>query len=118
VNRLLPEEFLDSLPKNGLVVSHKNVPVAVAFLRVVEGGMGMIDGFLADPDVDIKIRNECLDELISDIIRMAEFNGMNGVIGLSVNKRVIARAKRLGFSIMEHKLVSLKWATGTKGTVH
>lgn len=105
---ILPEEFLDTLPKIGLMVFYCNTPIGVAFLRTVEGGKGMIDGFLTDPQSDLTVRNACLDQLIIDLIKVAKYNEMSGIFGLTTNKRVVARAKKLGFSLMEHKLVSLK----------
>lgn len=114
-DHIMPDEFLDHLPKLGLMVWHCNTPVGVAFLRVVEGGKGMIDGFLTDSNIHPDIRTPCLDQLILDLIKLAKFNDMNGIFGLTVNKRVIARAKKLGFSLMEHKLVSLKTTYESRG---
>jgi hypothetical protein len=66
----------------------------------------MIDGFMCDPECDVEVRTKALDQLILDLITVAKKNGMSGVFGLSVNKRVVKRALKLGFSLMDHKLVS------------
>ncbi len=111
LERTLDEPILNDLPKLGLMVSYCNAPVAVAFLRVVEGGKGMIDGFIADPSCDHKVRTLCLDQLILDLIKLAMYNDMSGLFGLTTNKRVVERARRLGFRLMPHKLVSMKCST-------
>jgi len=104
---------IDHLPKLGLMVSHCNTPVGVAFLRHVEGNKGMIDGFMCDPESPIDIRRPCLDELILELIELAHKNDMTGIFGLTVNKRVEKRALRLGFQLMDHKLVSLNFNCST-----
>jgi hypothetical protein len=108
---LLDESELVNLPKLGLMVSHCNAPVGVAFLRTIEGGKGLIDGFLADPKCEPSIKTKCLDRLILDLIELAKFNDMTGIIGLTTNKKVITRASKLGFSLMDHTLLSLKCST-------
>lgn len=115
---VLPEPFLDNLPKLGLMVYHCNTPIGVVFLRVVEGGRGMIDGFLCDPEIPLKIRTAALDQLITDVIKLAHHNDMQGVFGLTVNKRVVSRAKKLGFTLMNHKLVSIKTSMWNGGGIH
>lgn len=104
---------LDNLPKLGLMVTHCNIPVGVAFLRHVEGNKGMVDGFLTDPECSVDVRRPCLDELILEIIDLAHRNEMTGIFGLTVNKRVVRRALRLGFQLMDHQLVSLNFNCST-----
>jgi hypothetical protein len=113
---LMNENDLHDLPKLGLMVSHCNTPVGVAFLRQLEGGdKAMVEGFLTNPDVDVVIRTQCLDQLILDLVELARRHDVTGLFALTVNKRVIARAKRLGFSLMKHKLVSLNFLGGKRG---
>jgi N-acetylglutamate synthase-like GNAT family acetyltransferase len=101
--------LLGNIPKLGLMVTHCNSPVGVAFIRQIEGGkIGMIDGFLCDPDCKVETRTECLDALIIDLIQLAKKNGIEGLFATTVNKRVLARAKKLGFEITPHRVVSLK----------
>lgn len=103
---VMNESELAHLPKLGLIVSAGNSPVGVAFLRAVEGGQGMIDGFLTDPACHPLIRSQCLDQLILDLLELSKRAGMSGVFGLTQNKRVVKRALRLGFNLMSHKLIS------------
>lgn len=107
-DRVLPEIFLDNLPKAGLMVFHQNTPVGVVFLRMVEGGKGMLDGFLADPSIPHKVRKLALDQLIADVVKLACDSELTGVFGLTTNKRVVERAKNHGFSVLDHKLVSMR----------
>ena len=109
--RCLEVASLNALPKLGLLVRHCNVPVAVAFLREMEGGKALIDGFLADPDSDLAVRDECLNALIRDLITLAQKNRFTGILGLTTNPKVVERAKRLGFSLMDHRLVSMEVAS-------
>lgn len=105
---VMKEAYLDELPKLGLVVSFCGKPVGAAFLKQIEGGKGLIDSFIANPECEAVIRTRCLDQLILDLITLAKFSGMTGLIGLTLNKRVIQRAKKLGFSLMDHSVVTLK----------
>lgn len=103
------DSMLNEVPKIGLMVWYCGRAIGVCFLREIEGNKGLIDGFLCDPTVDYKIRIPCLDRLIIDLIKLAKFYNMRGVLGLSSNKRVIKRAKKLGFNSMPHTLVEFKF---------
>jgi hypothetical protein len=98
---------LDTLPKLGLGVWYQGKCVGVAFIREVEGYKGLIDGFICDPDLLGEDRSKCLDLLILDLLKLARAHRMTGLIGLSVNKRVMSRALRLGFDVRPHKVVSI-----------
>lgn len=104
----IDETEISRLPKLGLMVSHCNTPVAVGFLRRVEGGIALIDGFICDPKSTIEIRDPCLDQLAKDLIEIAKHEGIQGLLVTTVNPRVVKRAQRLGFSSLDHQLLSLR----------
>lgn len=94
------------IPARGCVVMKNGVPVAVMGLRLCEGGLGMIDTFCSDPDVDPQIRNEAADLLTGAILEMAEKLNLVGVLGISKDSNTLTRSFTYGFELSNQVLVS------------
>lgn len=104
--RAMPATDLDNLPHKGKIIYYMGAPVAIGFIRDVEGGFAMIDGFLADPDCDVNIRSECLDLLTFELIDLAKSLRLNKIFALTTNRKTIKRAQKLGFHKQKHVLIS------------
>lgn len=98
---------LDNLPKLGLTAFYQGKPIAVVFLREVEGGKALIDGLIADPNTHYTDRDKCIGRLINDLLRLAKTHGFTGILALSTHTRTITRAKKLGFTLKPHRLVCI-----------
>lgn len=107
--RDLPTDFLDTLPAVGYVVHTSNsLGVAAGFIRQVEGGYGMLDGYLTNPDVPPEIRHEALDALTAALLEEAKQLGISQLFAFSVDKNTIVRSQRHGFQQLGHVVIAAK----------
>jgi hypothetical protein len=103
--RGMAAEALDNIPHKGRIIYYNARPIAIGFIRDVEGGFAMIDGYLADPDSDVNIRSKCLDLLTLDLFEYAKSLKLNKIFAFTVNKKTIKRALKLGFNKQKHTLI-------------
>lgn len=85
----------------------EKIPVAAAFLRLCEGGLGYFDGLIADDRTPLEMRSACLDVLVEKILCEAKMHGINQVIAFTDNPRVIERSKRFKFQENHKKMICL-----------
>ena len=63
----------DSIPKIGFVaLTDDEIPIAMGFLRLVEGGYAQIDTFVSNPEIPGEIRHEALNEITNLLISKAK----------------------------------------------
>jgi len=96
---------LDEIPHKGRIIYYNAKPMAIGFIRDVEGGFAMIDGYLGDPDSDANTRSKCLDLLTLDLLEYAKSLRLNKIFAFTVNKKTIRRALKLGFHKQKHTLI-------------
>lgn len=89
--------WLGILPRIGLVVYHLNQPVAIGFLRQVEGGLLMMDSFITNPSQPPEIRDKAMNKLGYRMIATAKRLKSTGIIAFSSCDNTLKRAKRNGF---------------------
>lgn len=99
---------LDSLPEMGIMAYNDKTPVACAFLRRVEGGLGIFDGLMSNPQCSSKDRDEALSLVIDAITAIACNQGIKGIIAWVKDKNTLERAIRHGYSAQqEQRLIFL-----------
>lgn len=103
--RQLPLWSEEYVPALGLVACYEDQPVAMAFLRRIEGGIAMIDGMIADPQSHH--RHEALDLLTEHLIAIAAEQGLSGLICLTELKPIVTRAQKHGFRPVPDAVLSL-----------
>lgn len=103
--RDLPLSMADSLPMIGFVISYNDELIAMGFIRKVEGGYGMIDGYITDPDQPPHIRNEALDLLTYHIIKAAKDNNINNLIATTQDENTICRSLKHGFRKLPESVI-------------
>jgi hypothetical protein len=91
------DTLLSQLPAQGFVAWQEGRPVAAGFLRRCEGGMGMLDSFVSDPNAPAADRHEALELLTQRVMKAAEDAGLSGLLATSQDENTIARAIRNGF---------------------
>lgn len=96
----IPE--LDDMPAIGYLVCIGDVPAAVGFLRLVEGGYGYVDSVTANPKANAAFRDKALDQVFASIIEKAKELKLKGISGTSVHNRTLIRAERHGFIPQPH----------------
>jgi hypothetical protein len=90
-------EIAFNLPHFGYICFQGPMPVAVAFLRQIEGDMGMFEGLCSNPECGPELRSEAIDGLIQQLIETARGIGIKSVLAWSKDKNTLERSLRHGF---------------------
>lgn len=96
-----PNEF----PEYGYIAIDKDLPVAIAFLRRVEGGYAQIDGLCSNPEASPAQRHEALDSVISKVIDTAKELGIHRLVCFTKDQSVCERSKKYNFKPLPHVLI-------------
>ena len=83
-----------SLPAVGFIVDG----VAAAFLYQTDGGIGLLENYIRNPNIDSASANQALDELTQVLLATSKELGLTKVIGLTKNARIVKRAKQNGMA--------------------
>lgn len=96
----------DEMPENGYVISDTS-PIAMGFIRKVEGGYGMMDSFITDPDKDPIIRDKALDLLTKKLLDKAEDLKLISLVSYSRDLNTLVRAQKHGMQCLQHTVLVL-----------
>lgn len=101
--------LVSELPALGYIAYEDELPVAAGFLRLCEGGFGMIDSLITDPTAPGELRNEALDKITHCILQYAKSNNINNIIAFSRDNNTLTRSLKHGFSLIDdYKVISIK----------
>jgi len=84
---------LSYLPMHGLIVKD----VAAGFLYVASGKLGILDGFVTNPDAEPQARNEALNLIIEVLVAHADDLRLPRVVGITTDSAIVSRGCNLGF---------------------
>lgn len=104
----ISEISMKTLPKIGYIAMMGKQPVAVGFLRRLEGGYAQLDTFATNPFLGSKIRNEGLDLVVKNLLDDAKSLRLNGILAITEDQGILNRAKSLGFNEIPQKLIGLR----------
>lgn len=93
------------LPKIGYLCFEDDRPLCAVFLRQAEGGLGIIDGLIADPHLDYEARSVAIDAAVGIMLQDATTLGFTKIVAWSSNERVLQRSKRLHFEVVPDRLM-------------
>lgn len=96
------------LPEIGFIAFNKNRPVCVAFLRMVEGNLAMIDSVGSNPDIEKDTRDEALDSIVKILLETAKHKKIHTVFSHTKLDCIIKRSEKHGFSVIPQKLIAIK----------
>lgn len=102
------KNHLQELPEIGFVALKEFFPVACAFLRRCEGGVGILEGLATDPEAPGKDRSDAIDGCVTRVLHTADELGMSRIIAWSKESSVIERSKKHGFEKSEATLIFRK----------
>lgn len=102
-NQLQP----DHLPEVGFYAYNSAIPIAMGFLRKVEGGYGMIDTLVTNGDLPSETRHLGIQLVVDTIIEAAKTLKLKGIISLSSDTGVINRAISIGFHVVPQTAIAL-----------
>lgn len=99
----LPDE--SSVPQIGYICFEDNTPVAMGFIRRVEGGFGQLDGLASNPKCSSESRNLAIDAVVEKLIIRSQEEGMKALISFSEDKNTLLRSIKHGFVQQDAKLI-------------
>lgn len=105
--RDMSSDLIDDLPGCGLIAYDKGKPVALGFVRRIEGTYVMLDSYITDPGIESSIRNRALDHITHKLIQWAHSHGVTKVLAFSTDENTISRAYRHGFGYLPHVFTAL-----------
>lgn len=96
-----------STPKIGFIAEIQGAPVAMGFLRMVEGGYAQIDGLTSNANLSAPLRNAGVSTVVDALLDKAKSMKLKGIISFTQDNSVIRRAKLLGFRALQHTVIVL-----------
>lgn len=99
---------IEFLPKLGYVVTIDEKPIAMAFLRLIEGGMAYAESLVTSKDFSVFTRVKAIDLVVDKLVEVAKFNDFKYLITTTYRPGVVARiTKRHGF-IQSDAILAIK----------
>ncbi len=96
------------LPEAGYMAWHFGRPLGAIFLRRCEGGAGIVDSLISNPDAPGELRHIALDALITRIIEHAKKSKIKFLLGYTIDDNTHTRSIRLGFEDSPYRVVVKK----------
>lgn len=97
----------DEVPATGFVALIEGIPAAFAFIRLVEGGYGQLDGLTSNLDFPGDFRSEALNAVVERLIDQAKHMKLKGLMAYTRDKHTISRAMKFGFATIPQTLIAL-----------
>lgn len=97
----------EGLPQYGYLASDSATPIAVGFLRMVEGGYAQLDTLVSNKDLSSDMRHEGITEVVDALMRKAKELKLKGILAFSNDLGVLARATVLGFKIIPQTIIAM-----------
>ncbi len=103
----MSQSFLYDLPETGFIAFENGNIIAMGFLRLIEGGYGMLDALITEPTQSKELRNEALDLIAKALIDRAKEITLKNTFAFIKDHNTIQRAQKHGFVASKYKLFGL-----------
>jgi hypothetical protein len=87
----------NDLPKTGYIVPG----IAAGFVMLTDCNSCILEPFIANPYTFAEDREEALKEILSKLCDAAKDMGYTRVFGFSTNLKMVWRAQKIGFKVIE-----------------
>lgn len=94
--------LVSELPANGVVVQD----VCAGFIRMVEGGSGMVDSYITNPNATPEARDEALNLLTIRLIELGKELGLKRLIAITKDENTRERATSHGYVVLPHAAIA------------
>jgi N-acetylglutamate synthase-like GNAT family acetyltransferase len=101
-----PQSF-DELPRAGWIAYLGHDVLGAIFLREVEGGFGLVDGLITNPQFLGAVRHEAINRLVQRLIVEAKELRYKAVFAWIEDTGTIERSLTYGFEKLPKTMVSL-----------
>lgn len=88
------------LPEFGLIAVDGGEPVAMGFIRKMEGNYALLDSYITHADAPAELRDRALDIITYKLIKIAKDNDISKLIAFSGEPSIIARSINHGMILM------------------
>lgn len=102
----------EAMPKIGCIAFEGRTPIAMGFLRRVEGGYAQFDGLISNPQALPSWRNAGIDLVSTKLLNLAKQLGIKGLVAMSADENTIMRSQRFGFVKLPHTYLAVNLNTG------
>lgn len=99
---------IDEMPAVGCVAYNDTIPVAIGFLRRVEGGHAQLDGLTTSPLLPPEIRSRGIDFVVERLIEEAKDLGIRSIVAFTLEPNVLSRSAKFGFIQLNQAVIVLK----------
>lgn len=86
------------MPATGIVMEN----VCAIFMYETNSKVCFLEGYISNPIIDKKVRDECLDHIADKMIKVAKDKGYEYAFIYSRHEVVAKRAIKHGFSVSDH----------------
>lgn len=97
----------NEVPKIGFIATNFIEPVAMGFLRRVEGGFAQLDGLVTNPKSSSIDRSTCIDEIVTQLVTKAKEKGIKSIMAYSTYESILNRSVKHGFVPIPHSIIAL-----------
>jgi len=108
----LPPE--DEMPTVGFVAHLEGKPVAMGFIRRVEGSYGQLDGLVSNPSFPGDLRSQAIDIVVENIINKAKLMNLKCLTATSLDKNTLERSIKHGFVKLPHTVIAVDLTAGAQ----
>ncbi len=95
------------VPLIGFIAHHNWEPIAIGFLRLIEGRNAIFDFIVTNPEALSSYRDLALNLIAEEIIKAAKRRKILRIIAYSVDASTLKRSLRHGFVQLPHTLIAL-----------
>lgn len=85
------------MPELGWVASDLEAPIAMAFLRRVEGNYAILDGLVTDPTAPGPLRSKAIDLVVKKVFDIAKELEIKGLMAHTRDINTLYRSQKFGF---------------------
>lgn len=98
---------IEEVPRIGFIVWKEGKPIAAAFLRDCEGGIGIFDSMITDPKSALFTRHLAIEILINKVMIYAKENRVRRLLAFTTDAGILKRSIKHGFKKQSHSVISL-----------
>ena len=103
--RGMDPNLVNDLPEHGLIALEGDTPIAMGFIRRVEGLSAMLDSYITAPNASSEARGRAVTIITRKLLHWAKSGGCMRMMSFSLEPSFVTRAEALGFVPMPHKLL-------------
>lgn len=92
--RNIPSPLANYLPANGIICEK----IACGFLYITDSNLGIIDGYISNPDSLKEERSKALDKITECLIFAAKFNGIMAI-------KIDSKLESIKLRAVKHKFI-------------